>query len=458
MADPKHVEMIRQGVGTFQAWQARHKTQEIDLSDADLSELDLEGIELIKANLAGANLEGAVLKKAKLDQANLEGAILKGAHLEDAHLSVANLSGADLSHAVATKADFSHANLAKAVLDAANLEHSQFANATLEGALLRRAYLWGANFSHANLSHADLSAASANHASFAHGNLILANLSEATLDHATFDHAKADSVRLQRSQLRSALFQDAVLNDASLAGSICRRAGFNSARLDRAHVDGADFFEANLSEAHMTSIEGAEKAKNLETTRLSPDVLYFETCQRKWPEQWLSWEVIRTIGNLRLFAVSYSLLAFLLTAFYAIGLYNEKVIIARQWAAKIVGSEDRATRLLAERILARLEPFLFSWDTVLLFGATMVLVVGSITYTFGCPGEIKDFTRPQWCYQLNRSLVHYWALAWRGRGWRIACGLLYAVGGLGFVPIIGYKLVRALICVWRYGNISSLVP
>ena len=32
------------------------------------------------------------------------------------------------------------------------------------------------------------------------------------------------------------------------------------------------------------------------------------------------------------------------------------------------------------------------------------------------------------------------------------------IGGLGFVPIIGYKLVRAFVCVWKYGNISSLVP
>ena len=458
MANPTQVEIIRKGVATFQAWQARHKTEELDFSDADLSQLDLAGVALGNANLAGANLEGAQLKKASLDYANLEGAILKGAHLEDANLSVANLSNADLSHAVATKANFSNATLAKTNLDAANLEHAQFANATLEGALLRNAYLWSANFSHANLSHANLTAASANHASFNHGNLILANLSDAVLDNASFQAAKADSVRLGRSQLRSVDFEGTALNEANLTDAICSRARFHSAELDHAIVAGADFFEADLSGANLTGVLGAEKAKHLETTRVSPDALYFETCRRQWPEKWLSWEVIRTIGNLRLFAVSYSLLAFLLTAFYVVGLYNEKIVIARQWAQRTIGSDDKATKLLAAEILGRLKPFLFSLDTVVLFGATMVLVVASITYTFGCPAEIKDFTRPQWCYQLNRSLVHYWSLAWRGRGWRIACGLLYAIGGLGFVPIIGYKLLRAFVCVWKYGNITSLVP
>lgn len=458
MANQQHLEMLNGGVPAFQAWQARHRIPEIDLSHADLRGLDLQGVEFAGVNLAGANLEGAVLKNAKLTFANLQAAILRGANLEEANFSGANLSGADLSSVAARRAQFTNATLVRTSLEGANLEHAQFGNATLEGAILRSAHLWGANFSHANLSHADLAAAVANDASFEHGNLPLANLSGAILDRASFNSANADSARFEHSQLCSASFHGAVLQRANLTGAVCQRAVFQHARLDHAVISGADFYEADLSEAHMTRIQGAEKAKNLATTQLSPDVLYFETCQRKWAERCLSWEVIRTIGNLRLFAVSYSLLAFLLTAFYVVGLYNEKVIIARQWAGQVVGSGDRATRLLAERIHARLEPFLFSWDTVLLFAATMILVVASIKYTFGCPAEIKDFTRPQWCYQLNRSLVHYWALAWRGKGWRIACGLLYAIGGLGFVPIIAYKLVRALFCVWKYGNIWALPP
>ncbi|MHC4178880.1 MAG: hypothetical protein ACYSWU_15315, partial [Planctomycetota bacterium] len=214
--------------------------------------------------------------------------------------------------------------------------------------------------------------------------------------------------------------------------------------------------EANLTAVNMGHVSGAPKAKRLETSRIVSPVRYFDSCKQDWPEKYGSWEVIRTIGNLRLFAVSYSLLAFLLTTFYVVALYNEKIVIARQWARRVGESGDKATRLLAEEILGRMNPFLFSLDTVVLFASTIVLVVASVIYTFGCPAEIKDFTRPQWCYQLNRSLVHYWSLAWKGRRWRIACGALYLIGGAGFVPIIGYKLLRALVYVWKYGNLIPL--
>jgi hypothetical protein len=213
----------------------------------------------------------------------------------------------------------------------------------------------------------------------------------------------------------------------------------------------------DLSGAVLSQLRGAYRARNLETTVIPRRrERYFEECERRWPERYMSWETIQTVGKLKLFAVSYSVLAFLLTSFYIVGLYNEKVELARAWAEQAVRSEDRSTRLLAAEISERVDLVLFDWQVVLLFAATIVLVLASIIYAFGCPAEVKDFTRSQWCHQLNRSLVVYWGLAWQARTWRIICAVFYAVGGTGVFLILGWKLLRALYYVARYGNIWPL--
>ncbi len=82
-----------------------------DLSDANLTGINLAYADLSKANLARANLAGVQLGQANLSGANLTGADLTGAKLYMANLTGANLSGARLLEA----------KLYKAVLDGADL-------------------------------------------------------------------------------------------------------------------------------------------------------------------------------------------------------------------------------------------------------------------------------------------------------------------------------------------------
>ena len=75
-----------------------------DLQKANLSKSKLTGVQLGQANLAGANLSDADLTGAKLNMTNLTGAKLTGAKLTEAHLYYAVIKGADFS-----KADLSDA-------------------------------------------------------------------------------------------------------------------------------------------------------------------------------------------------------------------------------------------------------------------------------------------------------------------------------------------------------------
>ena len=129
MANPGHLEILKQGVEQWNKWREEHpdvrpNLREVDLrwakltganlseayfGEANLSEADLGGVNLRlanlrRANLSGGHLRGAYFRGADLFGANLFGANLSGADLGEVYFLGASLRGADLSGADFTKA------------------------------------------------------------------------------------------------------------------------------------------------------------------------------------------------------------------------------------------------------------------------------------------------------------------------------------------------------------------
>lgn len=126
MANPEHVEVVRQGAEAIAEWRRLNPTRKLELSGADLKRADLSGGDLTLANLRQAtlfqaDLSGADLSGADLRTSHLIGANLSGARLVETDLRGANLLGADLSGADLTAADLTFANLARAKLSSVNL-------------------------------------------------------------------------------------------------------------------------------------------------------------------------------------------------------------------------------------------------------------------------------------------------------------------------------------------------
>lgn len=89
MANPKHVEMLRESIqqGNMHLWnvmRVQNPDVKPDLSMADLNDADLNGADLNEANLSGAHLIGAHLSWADLSGADLSRADLNGANLSGA--------------------------------------------------------------------------------------------------------------------------------------------------------------------------------------------------------------------------------------------------------------------------------------------------------------------------------------------------------------------------------------
>jgi len=154
MADQQHLDRLRQGASTWNAWMAEQRP----LFQPDLSEADLSGADLSRANLIQAYLRVAYLSGANLSRANLSGANLSGARLSYADLSEADLSGANLSRATAGGTIFGNVDL-RTVKGLETLHHagpSTIGTDTLEQSQgdLPEAFLRGAGLSDTSIAYA----------------------------------------------------------------------------------------------------------------------------------------------------------------------------------------------------------------------------------------------------------------------------------------------------------------
>ena len=127
MANPEHLEILKQGVDAWNQWRKENPEMKPDLSEADLAHADLRDALLLDANLSGANLRqadlsGAALTKVDLTGAKLRGADLSGADLTGAHVdNKTDLIGANLTRASLLLVDLSKADLRQADLSEANV-------------------------------------------------------------------------------------------------------------------------------------------------------------------------------------------------------------------------------------------------------------------------------------------------------------------------------------------------
>jgi len=99
MANPEHLEILKQGVVVWNRWREENPDVISDLNNADLHGTVLSGAKLRNALLLGVNLTDADLSEAGVSEADLTNAYLRGANLSEADLYGVDFYGADLIEA-----------------------------------------------------------------------------------------------------------------------------------------------------------------------------------------------------------------------------------------------------------------------------------------------------------------------------------------------------------------------
>ncbi len=145
MANPEHLEILKQGVSAWNQWRADNPALEPDFDRAFLMGLFSQGrlkkgqrTRLSGINLSRARLRDAFLGFVDLNEADLTDADLTGANLRDA-----NLRSAHLDNAILKDANLRRVNLSEAKLPGANLMRACLVEANLEGANLTNCNIYG---------------------------------------------------------------------------------------------------------------------------------------------------------------------------------------------------------------------------------------------------------------------------------------------------------------------------
>jgi uncharacterized protein YjbI with pentapeptide repeats len=161
LANTKQLSILGEGLEVWNSWRIEHPRELIDLSGADLRNLefgllpalrraDAQGLipqgsswpfiynEIVGYDVMPLNLRAADLRRANLDGADLIKAECQGADFSDATLRAANLHRADLS-----SARFIGTDLSRADLRGADLSASVFVRTNVEGTDLGYSDVYG---------------------------------------------------------------------------------------------------------------------------------------------------------------------------------------------------------------------------------------------------------------------------------------------------------------------------
>jgi TIR domain-containing protein/pentapeptide repeat protein len=115
MANKEHLRQLKQGVEAWNRWRTG-KIVNVDLSDAQLKQMDLSGASLWSSDFSHTSLSEADFRRASigrstfyysdLSSANLRMADLGGANIENANFENASLVGTLLGHATIRSSNF----------------------------------------------------------------------------------------------------------------------------------------------------------------------------------------------------------------------------------------------------------------------------------------------------------------------------------------------------------------
>jgi len=145
MANPEHVEIVKQGADAIRKWREENPDVRLDLRDAILREVDLHAADLSEMDFSDVDIRRANLRKAVLREATLRKADLRGADLRKADLRKADLREANLRNADLRDADLRKSNLCEADLRKADVRGADLREADLCGADSRFVILGGGN-------------------------------------------------------------------------------------------------------------------------------------------------------------------------------------------------------------------------------------------------------------------------------------------------------------------------
>src|SRR5579884_3602652 len=134
MANQEHGAILKQGVEVWNKWREENLKTSIDLSEADLSHIELPRVDFAPSRQDEEPIDSIPVHSEKAVE--LVEVKFFSANLQSADFCQANLMNTDFTGAYLSRANFFNANLSNANFTYANLVGTNFTRANLTGANL----------------------------------------------------------------------------------------------------------------------------------------------------------------------------------------------------------------------------------------------------------------------------------------------------------------------------------
>ncbi|MCF8065046.1 MAG: toll/interleukin-1 receptor domain-containing protein [Desulfarculaceae bacterium] len=131
MANPEHVEILKQGVEVWNEWREENPNVRPDLAGVGVTGKRLDRVNFRNASLINANFNSSELFQADFRRANLARTNLSWTFLNEADLRGADLIKTDLSWSLVSDARFEFARIAYTTLAAMDLSKVRGLNSTV---------------------------------------------------------------------------------------------------------------------------------------------------------------------------------------------------------------------------------------------------------------------------------------------------------------------------------------
>ncbi len=236
------------------------------LKNLDLSNLDFSNANLQEACFAGANLEnckfnGANLSKATFESANLRGAEFLKTNARDATFFYSNMGHSSRQGTKIIESNFERAFMrgseaVEAIVEKSNFNYSNICNGNWDQSVIREAHFDYADMEGISLAGAKLREVTMKHTLLDNAIMTNVELIKCDLTRAMMANVKAAKLNIKESILKDADAREINLEEAEI-DKLSKLEGLDLERaiMEKIKADGVDFRKVNLAKADLRLAE-----------------------------------------------------------------------------------------------------------------------------------------------------------------------------------------------------------
>src|ERR1044072_7742003 len=166
MANPEHLDILKQGVEVWNEWRKTSSKIKADLSASDFHDAKLLGANLKYSDFSKANFEKANIDKTMIGRTSFSEANLYKVNCRHAKLRIVDLSQANLQKSNLLGTRVFGTNMMEAQLNGATLVSTHFRKVSMQGSIFCETKLIKTVFDNCNLKNANLTVANIGRTTF----------------------------------------------------------------------------------------------------------------------------------------------------------------------------------------------------------------------------------------------------------------------------------------------------